>query len=128
MFFFPFHLQLSSNWSPNLIEDLLNKEFQNVTKLPHDHPSKKPKLPSNNLFQNVTKDELLETFYPGTIDFNLNCNLQNKVAIYAINRASTQQCKQEIADAACLSQSNTLYPSSLPSYCPFKGNLSYTLC
>ena len=52
---------------------------------------------------------------------NLFCNVSDKFAISAINRASSHQCKQELLNISCLSQKGILYPKQLPNYCPLKG-------
>ncbi len=61
------------------------------------------------------------------LDFTPPCFISNQRAISAINRAHTQKCKQEIANIACLSQNGTLYPKTLPQFCPHKGVFSFHL-
>ncbi|XP_039264653.2 xylosyltransferase-like isoform X1 [Styela clava] len=50
-----------------------------------------------------------------------SCDVTHKDALSAISRAKTNACKQEIADTACMSQNNTLFPESMPRYCPHPG-------
>lgn len=70
----------------------------------------KANLPSNS--KSINYDEL---------DFKPRCEISTKEAISAINRATTQQCKEEIADITCLMQNDELYPKTLPRYCHLKG-------
>lgn len=46
----------------------------------------------------------------------------NKEAYSALQRATTVQCKQEIADVVCLSREGVLFPQKeLPNYCPLRS-------
>lgn len=51
------------------------------------------------------------------------CNITSKEAMSAITRAKTADCKQKLADTACLSLEEKLYPKNLPHLCPHKGKL-----
>lgn len=55
------------------------------------------------------------------LDFKPWCEIESKEAISAIHRASTQRCKEEIANVTCLAQNGFLYPKHLPRFCPFYG-------
>ncbi|XP_014257441.1 xylosyltransferase oxt [Cimex lectularius] len=55
------------------------------------------------------------------LDFTPMCDIRNKEAISAIHRASTQNCKQQIANTTCLVLSGDLYPQLLPHKCPAEG-------
>ena len=53
----------------------------------------------------------------------LPCSLtskQSKDAVSAINRASSTQCKEEIAKLVCAVHNGEVYPESLPRYCQRK--------
>lgn len=50
------------------------------------------------------------------------CEITGKEAVSAITRAKTIQCKQELADVACLHNEEKLYAHSMPRFCPLKGN------
>jgi hypothetical protein len=58
------------------------------------------------------------------LGINPFCNISGKYALSAIQRASTNKCKQELAHITCLSQTSQLYPKSLPRYCPLNGKIS----
>ena len=52
-----------------------------------------------------------------------SCSLKGKESISAINRASSDACKKQIAELACKSVDapdgiGDLYPSQLPNFCP----------
>ncbi len=50
------------------------------------------------------------------------CQVEHKDAISAIERASTAQCKQELADVACKDQTGTFYPKGpVPNSCPLRS-------
>lgn len=49
------------------------------------------------------------------------CDIKTKEALSAIMRAKTNQCKNEIVNITCLSQSNKLFPRELPRSCPLAG-------
>ena len=51
------------------------------------------------------------------------CSIKGKFSTSAINRASSRSCKIELAETACTSVDasdgiGTLYPASLPNFCP----------
>lgn len=52
------------------------------------------------------------------LEFTPTCDIHTKEAVSAIHRASTQSCKQTIANVACAIQSKTFYADALPNYCP----------
>lgn len=54
------------------------------------------------------------------LNFDLPCQITEKQALSALNRAKSQRCKQLIANISCLSLDNQLYPSELTSSCPAK--------
>ena len=49
------------------------------------------------------------------------CRGLNKETLSAINRAHTDQCKQEITNIACKQKAGLLYPSHIPRFCPLQG-------
>lgn len=51
------------------------------------------------------------------------CKIESAQAMSAIERATTIECKQEIADVACGIQEGGVYPGSLPNTCHLKGEL-----
>lgn len=51
------------------------------------------------------------------------CKIESAQAMSAIERATTRECKQEIADVACGIQEGGVYPGSLPNTCHLKGKL-----
>ena len=55
--------------------------------------------------------------------YNPPCSIKNAFSTRAINRASSKSCKIELAETACKSVDasdgiGTLYPASLPNFCP----------
>nr|XP_061829832.1 xylosyltransferase 2-like [Nerophis lumbriciformis] len=57
---------------------------------------------------------------PGS-DFEPKCDISGKDALSALHRASTQECRQEIANVVCLHQAGQLMPDALPQFCPQVG-------
>ena len=53
---------------------------------------------------------------------NGSCKI-DKMAAYAIIRATTASCKRQMADVACRIYKNTLIPKKLPRFCPTKGKV-----
>ncbi|XP_069510973.1 xylosyltransferase 2 [Ambystoma mexicanum] len=49
------------------------------------------------------------------------CEITGKEALSALARASTRQCRQEIANVMCLHQAGKLMPHSVPRYCQLAG-------
>ncbi|XP_035695528.1 xylosyltransferase 1-like isoform X1 [Branchiostoma floridae] len=49
------------------------------------------------------------------------CEIKGKDAVSALSRAKTAQCKQQLADTACLMQEGKLFPEFIPRYCPVDG-------
>ena len=43
-----------------------------------------------------------------------------------MERATTNQCKQEIIDVVCQHQTDSMFAKTLPRYCPLKGLLQLT--
>ncbi|ERL87361.1 hypothetical protein D910_04756, partial [Dendroctonus ponderosae] len=52
------------------------------------------------------------------LSFELPCQMGEKQALSALNRAKSQRCKQLIANITCLALENQLYPTELRSSCP----------
>lgn len=52
------------------------------------------------------------------LEFTPTCDIHTKEAVSAIHRASSQSCKQTIANVACAIQTKTFYADSLPNFCP----------
>ncbi|KAI8506542.1 hypothetical protein Bbelb_159690 [Branchiostoma belcheri] len=51
------------------------------------------------------------------------CEIKGKDAVSALSRAKTAQCKQQLADTACLMQEGKLFPEFIPRYCPVDGKV-----
>ncbi|KAL6477096.1 hypothetical protein MHYP_G00155950 [Metynnis hypsauchen] len=51
-------------------------------------------------------------------DFVPKCEISGKDALSALHRASSRQCRQELANIVCQHQSGELMPQSLPQFCP----------
>lgn len=81
-------------------------------------PSASDKGTSQNANGTKRTDDVLNL---DELDFKPWCNITIREAISAIHRATTQACKQEIANITCLMLQGTLYPERLPRYCPLKG-------
>ena len=45
------------------------------------------------------------------------CNITGKLAVSAINRATSKKCRQSIVNLVCASQKDDFYPSSLENEC-----------
>ena len=58
----------------------------------------------------------------GVVTYKPKCDIVNKQALSALGRAKTVECRQQIADVACLNADGMLYAPSLPRYCPLRGN------
>ena len=58
------------------------------------------------------------------LGFEPFCDIRIKDAISALNRASSQECKEQIANISCQVQAKTLYAQHLPRYCHSKGMLT----
>ncbi|XP_069050561.1 xylosyltransferase 2 [Lepisosteus oculatus] len=54
-------------------------------------------------------------------DFVPKCEITGKDALSALGRASSRQCRQEIANIVCLHQAGKLMPESVPQYCQQYG-------
>ncbi|KAI1292127.1 Xylosyltransferase oxt [Halotydeus destructor] len=52
------------------------------------------------------------------LDFQPSCQTITKEALSALNRATTQKCKEEIVKISCLSQQGKLFPKNIPRNCP----------
>lgn len=55
--------------------------------------------------------------YPG-------CDIHAKEAVSAIHRATSQSCKQTIANITCAVQAGIFYPAVLPNSCPNESFIS----
>ncbi|XP_035262505.1 xylosyltransferase 2 [Anguilla anguilla] len=51
-------------------------------------------------------------------DFVPKCEISGKDALSALHRATSRQCRQEIANIVCQHQEGQLMPQSLPQFCP----------
>ncbi|XP_076844795.1 xylosyltransferase 2 isoform X2 [Brachyhypopomus gauderio] len=51
-------------------------------------------------------------------DFVPKCEISGKDALSALHRASSRQCRQEIANIVCQHQAGQLMPKTLPQFCP----------
>lgn len=54
-------------------------------------------------------------------DFVPKCDILSKDALSALQRAESQQCRQEIANIVCQHQAGQLMPNTLPQFCPHLG-------
>uniref|UniRef100_A0A1A8VFA3 Xylosyltransferase 2 n=1 Tax=Nothobranchius furzeri TaxID=105023 RepID=A0A1A8VFA3_NOTFU len=54
-------------------------------------------------------------------DFLPKCEIVGKDALSALHRATSQQCRQEIANIVCQHQAGQLMPEALPQLCPQIG-------
>ncbi|KAL4657895.1 xylosyltransferase 2-like [Arapaima gigas] len=54
-------------------------------------------------------------------DYVPKCEIKGKDALSALQRAHSQQCRQEIANIVCLHQAGQLMPQSLPQFCQHHG-------
>lgn len=54
-------------------------------------------------------------------DFVPKCDIRGKDALSALQRAASQQCRQEIANIVCQHQAGKLMPDALPQLCPQLG-------
>ena len=52
---------------------------------------------------------------------NFTCNITNPEVLYAIARAKTEVCKEELADIVCQDKAGKLMPETIPRYCPLRG-------
>lgn len=64
--------------------------------------------------------------------FPLPCPIKNKATISAINRATSDSCKQRIAEVACQSIDapdgvGNLYATHLPNFCPSESLVQHNL-
>ena len=84
--------------------------FQKIRMIPSQIP-KGMKVPGK-------KASMLPKISP-TIAASLSfpCNITDKLAVSAINRATSKKCRQSIVNLACASQKEDFYPSSLESEC-----------
>lgn len=82
---------------------------------------------SNTYSKSKTSKEVKETAVGTTkryqlrldeLEFTPTCDIHTKEAVSAIHRATTQSCKQTIANVACAIQTKTFYADSLPNFCP----------
>ncbi|XP_033102591.1 xylosyltransferase 1-like [Anneissia japonica] len=92
----------------------LKKDSEKQTAVNNINTKHKESYRNNNVFTNETR----------TNKYLPKCAIQNKDAISALSRATTDDCKQRIADVVCQVQDNKLYPKTLPRYCPLKGKAS----
>ncbi|XP_064478738.1 xylosyltransferase 2-like isoform X2 [Ornithodoros turicata] len=58
------------------------------------------------------------------LGFHPPCDITEKDAVSAIRRASTMDCKIQLANVSCLVKEWLLYPHRLPRYCPLRGEAS----
>ncbi|XP_038065057.1 xylosyltransferase 1-like isoform X2 [Patiria miniata] len=54
-------------------------------------------------------------------DYSSSCPIEGKDAVSALGRATTLQCKQDIADVVCRMKKGSLYPQKIARMCPLKG-------
>ncbi|XP_071796502.1 xylosyltransferase 1-like isoform X1 [Asterias amurensis] len=55
------------------------------------------------------------------LEYFAKCAVEGRDAISALSRATTPQCKQQIADTVCDMPKGSLYPTRLPRYCSLEG-------
>ena len=56
---------------------------------------------------------------------NFSCKITDQEALYAIARAKTEVCKEELADIVCQDKAGKLMPDTIPRYCPLRGTYTY---
>ncbi|XP_018325913.1 xylosyltransferase oxt isoform X2 [Agrilus planipennis] len=83
--------------------------------------SQKEKKQINGNESNRSSNKVLTYLRLEELDFIPSCDIDIKEAISAIHRATTQRCKQFIANITCSEKEKKLYPASLPHYCPTDG-------
>lgn len=94
--------------SPNDDEDIINSNIQqDVAHKVNDKSSSS---------SSATKSLLSELRFKPKCDI-----LSDREVASAVQRATTQSCKQQIIDIACQIKSGTFYPKVLPNTCP-SGN------
>lgn len=71
--------------------------------------------------QFITPEMWTEMFELNPLDFDPVCTVKSHEAVSAINRATTQKCKEELANVSCLMQTNKLYPKKLSRLCHLRG-------
>lgn len=71
--------------------------------------------------QFIAPDSRTERTVLNPLDFEPICTVKSMEAISAINRATTQKCKEDLMNISCLMQSNKLYPKKLPRLCHLRG-------
>ncbi|XP_050301024.1 xylosyltransferase oxt [Anthonomus grandis grandis] len=55
------------------------------------------------------------------LNIELPCQITEKQALSALNRAKSQKCRQIIANISCLNSNGQLYPQEIQSTCPNKN-------
>ncbi|XP_022092486.1 xylosyltransferase 1-like isoform X2 [Acanthaster planci] len=58
------------------------------------------------------------------LEYLSKCHVEGKDAVSALARATSLQCKQEIADTFCDMKKGSLYPQKMTRMCPLKGKPS----
>ena len=56
-----------------------------------------------------------------TRKFEVKCEDLHPDAESAITRAKSVECKQKLMDISCRHQQQSMFPASLPRFCPLKG-------
>nr|XP_018673371.1 xylosyltransferase isoform X1 [Ciona intestinalis] len=59
------------------------------------------------------------------VKYQPKCDITIKDSISALSRATTDRCKQQIADAACKMQDGTLFPKSMPRTCKHESKFTF---
>jgi len=59
---------------------------------------------------------------------SFDCEVTNTVALKAIERAQTDECRQKIRETACAVKAGVFTPISLPNSCPRNGILCLFIC
>lgn len=80
-----------------------------------------PKNDLNPTLVTSTQKYVIQSWADLNLEWDPACEIKSKEALSAVNRATTQECKQSIANISCLTDSGKLYPAHLPSFCPLKG-------
>nr|Q5QQ54.1 RecName: Full=Xylosyltransferase; AltName: Full=Peptide O-xylosyltransferase [Ciona savignyi]CAI29051.1 protein xylosyltransferase [Ciona savignyi] len=104
-----------ANDSINILEDHDVGKVAKMEKLPS-------KLKPHN-FEEIQFEA--ETKIPSIVKYQPKCEITLKDSLSALSRATSDACKQQIADTACKMQDNTLFPESMPRTCPHENKFKF---
>ncbi|KAL1517259.1 hypothetical protein ABEB36_001046 [Hypothenemus hampei] len=105
----------SDQWEPSDSDSESNNEALNSARHSDDEETN---LLAPNTKKHTTSSNISAQLRIEDLTFELPCQIIEKQALSALNRAKTQACKQLIANVSCMSFENRLYPIKLHSTCP----------